>query len=108
MAVGAPTETSGLAGLKTMIGYVYILQFDKSGQYYVGSTGDLDKRLIQHSRGQTHTTKKNGSFQLMFSQQLPTLALARTAEKRIKSWRRRDYIERIIREGRINFIDEGR
>ncbi|MDP2918981.1 MAG: GIY-YIG nuclease family protein, partial [Dehalococcoidia bacterium] len=33
--------------------YVYILQSEKSGRYYIGSTGDIPTRLAQHNAGAT-------------------------------------------------------
>lgn len=87
-----------------MAACIYILRFDKSGRYYIGSTDNLDRRLIQHHRGNTPSTKHLGDFQVVFSQEVPSLEIARKAEKKLKSWKRRDYIERIIEDGRIRFL----
>jgi putative endonuclease len=85
---------------------VYILYFDASNKYYIGSTNNLKRRLQEHEKGHTPSTKRLGnSFKLVFHQTTSTLALARTAEYRIKSWKRRDYIERIIDEGRVAFLE---
>ncbi len=84
-----------------MIGYLYILKSSQTGRYYVGSTNDLRRRLVQHHQGQTATTKRLGKFELVFSQEFSSLAEARLAERRVKEWKRRDFIEKIIRDGRI-------
>ena len=83
-----------------MPGYVYILQGDE-GRYYIGSTNDLDRRLMQHSQGHTWTTQKFKNPKLVFSQEYPTLSDARKIELRLKKLKRKDYTEKIIRDGFI-------
>ncbi|MBI2592101.1 GIY-YIG nuclease family protein [Candidatus Saccharibacteria bacterium] len=81
---------------------VYILKFEKSGKYYVGSTSDIIRRLNQHKTGQTVSTKrKNENFEVVFSQNFESLNKAREIERRIKGWKRRDFIEKIINDGEI-------
>lgn len=83
------------------MGYLYILKFD-TGRFYIGSTADLERRLKQHSSGHTHSTKRLGStFTLVFSQELETLQQARRLEHKIKAWKRKEFIEKIVREGFI-------
>lgn len=89
-----------------MSAYIYILRFKKSGKYYVGSTDNLVRRLHQHSVGNTPSTKLLGEHRLVFSQRVTTLKIARSAEKKIKSWKRREFIEKIIQDGRVAFLDE--
>ncbi len=36
--------------------YVYILKREVDGQHYVGSTGDLKRRLREHNDGRNHST----------------------------------------------------
>lgn len=84
---------------------VYILK-GSSGRYYVGSTDNIQRRLGQHKRGHTSTTKRIGSpIELVFLQEFSTLDQARATEKRIKSWKRRDFIEKVIKDGRIKVIE---
>jgi predicted GIY-YIG superfamily endonuclease len=40
-------------------------------------------------------------LKLVFTQQYNTLADARKIENKIKSWKRKDFIEKIVRDGRI-------
>lgn len=83
-----------------MNGIVYILK-SKQNKYYIGSTNDLDRRLKQHKSGHTPTTKRIKTFDLVFHQKYDSLNKARLVEKKIKSWKRKDYIEKIIKEGKI-------
>jgi predicted GIY-YIG superfamily endonuclease len=40
--------------------WVYILR-GASGRHYIGSTGDLERRLAEHQRGGNHTTHRFGN-----------------------------------------------
>jgi putative endonuclease len=81
--------------------FVYILQSTRDGRYYVGSTIDIEKRLLHHEGGHTPSTKGFGGVKLVFKQEYETLAEARFIERRLKRMKRRDYLEKIIRDGYI-------
>ena len=85
-----------------MKAYLYFLYSKKKDRYYIGSSLDLARRLRQHNSGQTPTTKRFGKIKLVFMQEFPSLQAARQAEKKIKTWKRRDFIERIIEDGKMN------
>ena len=89
-----------------MSGIVYILCFTDSGRYYVGSTSNLERRLKQHRHGHTSTTHRGGDFKLAFSKVVSTLEQARRLERKIKSWKRKDFIGKIVQEQRLR-IDDG-
>jgi putative endonuclease len=40
-----------------MVSYLYILFSEKLNKYYVGSTTDLERRLVEHNRGKEKFTK---------------------------------------------------
>jgi putative endonuclease len=64
--------------------WVYILR-GSSGRYYIGSTTDLARRLEQHRRGHTHSTRRLGQpLELVASLQLDSLAEARVLEREMK------------------------
>jgi len=46
-----------------------------------------------------------GEFDLVFSQEFATLELARKAELKLKSWKRKDYLEKIVNDGKITSVD---
>ena len=81
-------------------GYVYILKSEK-GSFYIGSTNDLDKRLKQHLNGHTQTTRQRKIYRLIFSQRYDSLAEARKIERKIKNFKRKDFIEKIVKDGYI-------
>src|SRR5262249_4328330 len=54
-------------------------------RYYLGSTAELGRRLVEHRRGHTHTTKRlGGDLRLVASLELPTLEEARALERALK------------------------
>ncbi len=81
---------------------VYILQNHITGTYYIGSTTDLARRMKQHVSGQTPTTKKSHAISLVFSQEYNTLREAREIERRIKKWKRKDFIDKIVIDQEIH------
>ena len=96
--VGVPTESSGLI---INMPYVYILQSLRDGRYYIGSTLDLKNRLQHHQAGFTPTTKRFGKVKLVFKQEYPTLTESRKIEFKLKRFKRKDFIEKIISDGFI-------
>ena len=84
--------------------FVYILQSLKNGKYYIGSTLDLKRRLEQHNSGWEHTGKTLGPFELKFSQEFSSIDLARRIERKLKTFKRRDYIKKIVRDGTIKIV----
>ena len=80
--------------------HVYILQ-TSAGKYYIGSTTDLKSRIRHHQEGHTPSTKRLGKLDLIFSQEYHSLDDARYVERKLKKLKRRDYIEKVIKEGNI-------
>ena len=81
--------------------YVYIIRSADSGRYYTGSTIDIEKRFKQHQQGKHHSSKRFTNPQLVFKQEFNDIETARRVERRLKSYKRRDFIEKIIRDGVI-------
>jgi len=80
--------------------FVYILQGENE-KYYIGSTTDKKRRLLQHQTGHTWTTQRLKNFKMVFSQEYPTLQEARKIEMKLKRLKRKDYIDKIVRDGHI-------
>ena len=80
--------------------YVYILK-NKIGKLYIGSTTNIVRRIKQHQQGHTPSTKKLGKMELVFSQKFDNLDMARKIEMKLKKLKRKDYIEKIIKDGII-------
>ncbi|TSC54684.1 MAG: Uncharacterized protein LiPW30_150 [Parcubacteria group bacterium LiPW_30] len=55
--------------------------------------------MRQHSLGHTQTTRKMKSPALVFVQEYETLQIARRVESKIKKLKRKDYVEKMVRDG---------
>ena len=71
-----------------MAASTYILRL-QSGQLYIGSTTNLDRRFAEHAAGcACRTTKLDPPLKLIYSESLPTFSDARKREVQIKRWSR--------------------
>jgi len=79
---------------------VYILK-DSSHKYYIGSTDNIVRRLAHHKYGGTYTTKRMRNPEPVLIQKYMNLKEARKVELKLKNFKRRDFIEKIIKDGFI-------
>lgn len=77
--------------------WVYILQ-NETGNFYIGSTTNIKQRLAHHKAGYTPSTKRYKKIKLVFLQEFPSLKTARKIETRLKNYKRKDFIEKIIND----------
>lgn len=76
---------------------MYILFSPKLDKYYVGSSNNPDRRLLnEHNLDKSKFTKLGIPWKLMFKQYYPSVTIARKVEYRIKQLKSRKIIERII------------
>lgn len=61
----------------------------------------MERRLSQHKSGHTQTTYRNKFSEVVLIQKYPSLKIARSIEKKIKKLKRKDYIEKMIKDGYI-------
>jgi putative endonuclease len=64
--------------------YVYILKLS-NGEYYTGSTSNLDNRLKQHENGQTMSTKNKRPLMMVWYAEFANKKLATDFEIYLKS-----------------------
>ena len=82
-------------------GSVYILKNSKSDSYYIGSSVNLQRRLQEHVDGKSKYTNKEGVWMLVYSQKYKDVKDARRIEHKLKRFKSRKIIERIIRDNKI-------
>ena len=78
-----------------MIRFVYILQL-VNWQYYVGSTNDITRRLLDHKTWHTTTTKRIPVQQILFQRGYTTKQKARKIEMFLKKQKSRMVIEKFM------------
>ncbi|HLD24388.1 MAG TPA: GIY-YIG nuclease family protein [Patescibacteria group bacterium] len=76
--------------------YIYILHNDESDSYYIGSTNNLERRLKEHLRGKTRTTKVLKTDKIAYREEFNTEKEARDREKKLKSYKSKKYIKWLI------------
>ncbi|MFH1360062.1 MAG: GIY-YIG nuclease family protein [Candidatus Omnitrophota bacterium] len=82
--------------------YVYILESEKNGRYYIGSTTNIEKRIRKHNEGAVHTTKRFLPVKLVFKKEYSDSKIAQKIEYKLKRLKRKDYLIKIVKSGEIN------
>lgn len=80
-----------------MKGFVYILK-DDDNKFYIGSTPDLERRMRQHKTKHTKTTHRMKNPTIALVQEYLSIEEARKIEIKIKKLKRKDYIEKMIKD----------
>jgi len=78
---------------------VYILQSEKNGRYYVGSTGNIEQRLEFHNKGLVKATASIRPLFLKIFIACNNITEAKQAEYRLKKYKRRDILEKVTKDG---------
>lgn len=66
---------------------VYILKNTISNRHYIGNTNDLVRRLAEHNRGHTKSTRQKGKWDIIYSENYNESIDAKRREKQIKSYK---------------------
>ena len=82
--------------------WVYILQSEATGQYYVGQTNDLADRMRRHNKQRTAATKGGGPWRLVYQEEFSTRQAAAARERAIKRQKSRQFIERLCASKRVS------
>ncbi|MBI2639660.1 MAG: GIY-YIG nuclease family protein [Candidatus Sungbacteria bacterium] len=75
--------------------YTYILKSTRTGEYYIGYTGDLYQRLYEHNKNRVKATRGKGPWKVFNREKFLTEYEAIRRERQIKSWKSRRMIERL-------------
>ena len=77
--------------------FVYILQSERDGSYYIGHTSDLEDRLRRHNEGRSVYTRAKVPWRLIHQEVFHSRSDAIKREKEIKAKKGREYIEHLVR-----------
>jgi len=78
--------------------FVYILESEIDGSFYVGQTSNLNDRLERHNKGRNRSTKAKKPWKIIWFKEMISRPEAIKLESRIKSWKKRESI--------INYIEK--
>lgn len=74
--------------MNSLLSYTYILECS-NGQYYVGSTKDLERRLQEHQAGMgANFTRKHLPVKLVYYEEFQTVEQAYRRERQLHGWSR--------------------
>uniref|UniRef100_UPI003216CC0F GIY-YIG nuclease family protein n=1 Tax=uncultured Draconibacterium sp. TaxID=1573823 RepID=UPI003216CC0F len=65
--------------------FVYLIESDKDGIWYIGLSVEPDERLKQHNKGKSKFTKGHIPWRLLYKEKVGSLQLARRKEKYYKT-----------------------
>jgi putative endonuclease len=75
---------------------VYVIQSEVDGRLYKGITDSLDRRLKEHNKGKTKSTKGFIPWKLVYFEEMPNRKEAREREKYFKSGSGREFLKKIL------------
>jgi len=78
--------------------YIYILQSLASGRYYIGSSDDVEQRLMRHNGGKVRSTKAFMPWKVVYKEAFQSRAEALKREHQLKSWKKRESLEELIQK----------
>ena len=76
--------------------YVYVIESQKNFDLYKGFTVDINKRLKEHNRGLTESTKNGRPWKLIYCEVLRNKQDAVEREKYLKSGWGRKYLDKVL------------
>ena len=75
---------------------VYAIRSKIKNYIYVGLTTNLEKRLKQHNKGYTKSTKPFRPFEIIYFEEVETRILARKRKKYFKSGIGKEFLRKLI------------
>ena len=80
--------------------FLYILQSEPTGRYYIGQTQNVEERVSYHNANYSKSPKNRGPWKLVYTEQYPSRSEAVRRERQIKSWKDRRMIEKLLSASR--------
>lgn len=72
--------------------FVYVLESENSGKYYIGQTNNLESRLDSHNRGYNRYTKPYRPWKLILCKSYTSRSESMKVEKKLKSLKKRELV----------------
>jgi putative endonuclease len=90
-------KTRSLAGFLLMNYYTYIIKSDKDGSFYIGSTSNIERRLLEHNNGHSPYTSKKIPWKLIYLQEFKSKTEAIKREKFLKKQKNKEFYLKLSR-----------
>ena len=77
---------------------VYAIYNQVCGKIYIGQTGNIEKRLLEHNskRGNHFTARFDGEWILIYKEEVNDRKQALLREKQLRSFRGREFVKKRI------------
>jgi putative endonuclease len=79
-----------------MVYYVYILQSEKDGTFYIGSSQDPNLRLQKHNAPHKGYTSRKQPWKIVYSEKFEAKQDALQRERYLKAQKSREFLLRLI------------
>lgn len=77
--------------------FLYILKSRKDSKFYIGSTSNLEDRILRHNQGREKSTKHRIPLELYYFEKFNTRSEAIKREYYIKSLKSSKFIEKLMK-----------
>ncbi|MEK7643367.1 MAG: GIY-YIG nuclease family protein [Patescibacteria group bacterium] len=81
--------------------YIYFLKSKKDGNFYIGKTNNIDRRLKEHNAGQVQSTKSRRPFLLLGYETCKTEEESIMLEKEWKKGYKREELKKRFNSGGV-------
>jgi len=78
--------------------FVYILQSEADGSFYIGYTANLTNRLHEHNSGKSYYTRRKMPWQIIYTETYASKSEAIRREKQLKALRNSAYLQNLIKK----------
>ena len=72
------------------------MRSEKDGNYYIGSTREIEKRIRSHRAGRVRSTKRRRPLRLIYTEKYESITEARKRENFLKSGQGRKWLKENI------------
>jgi putative endonuclease len=80
-----------------MSAYLYVLRSASRNRHYIGATNDMRRRLDEHQRGQTSSTRTGRPWELIWLVEFANIKQAKYIERALKALKSRVFLEEMIK-----------
>ena len=81
--------------------YTYILYSELKDKFYIGSSENPNERLKKHNNKNKGYTNQSNDWKIVFSQSFESRTEAMAFERKIKNWKSRKMILKLIAESKV-------
>lgn len=85
--------------------YVYVLRSFEDKKFYIGYTADIERRITEHLRGQTHSTARFNNPVLIFYEVFLSKEDALRREQYFKTTKGKKTLRLMLRDSSGEFTD---